>query len=1190
MAHRMKRIVGVATSLVAATQCILFAAPPFQVVDDTNRDFFESRIRPLLAESCFQCHGAETQKGGLRLDHIRSMMSGGDSGPAIVPFDVPGSRLRTAVRYDDLELQMPPKGKLSDAAISDLEHWIEIGAPWPDEPEPQAAAAPVFDLAKRKSEHWCWQPIVATDPPPLADDAWSRGPIDRFLLSRMRELGLKPAREADRETLIRRVTFDLIGLPPTPDEVSAFLADSTPDAFERLVDRLLASPRFGEHWARRWMDLTRYVETYGHEFDYPIENAWRYRDYLIRALDRDVPYDQMVKEHLAGDLLASPRLDPETGTNESVVATAHYFFPQATHGPVDSRQDEADRVDNQIDVLSKSFLGLTVSCARCHDHKFDAISTKDYYALAGFMKSSRRTTVLLDPHGEIAKREAQLAELRAQRAARVEELTRLDPRVTFEQWQHYQAAMEGLSLAPGAEHAIEAEEAAPIEPPKGHYAPQDMRGFGEGRWTGDRHMWWVGAQPGDALKLAWFVPMAGKYRFAASFTKARDYGRFSVAVNGTPLATDLDFYAPNVEPTGFLELGEVDLPMGNAIFEFEVIGRNDKAVPAYMLGIDQLRFTRVDDASAWRATLAERASAARLDPDRLERILALSSLDRAPEGDLSRPAHPTRTFEDFADVTDWVAHGPAFAAETRHQGITFDPQPRAIGRDGSTVVDSRLGSRRFEGSLRSASFVIDSDWIQYRLMGERSRVRLIVDSYQLDVFNALLFEGFTFEVNAGESAAWYVQRVGKYRGHRAHIELLDEGDGWIAADEIVFANSPDRVAVEAPMPRPAAIESVKEPRDALLRDGRFLLTDPAIMAIAERYRAIEAGIPAPIHALGIEDGFGEDEYVFVRGKHSQRGPEVERRFLEALGGGEALGGDSNSGRLALAERWFAASNPLPARVAVNRFWHHLFGRGIVPTVDDFGKLGELPSHPALLDWLANWFVHSAHWSQKALLRQLVLSAAYRMSSDAADPAAEQVDPQNRALHRMSLRRLPGESIRDAMLAISGSLDLAMYGPSVPIHLTPFMDGRGRPGVSGPLDGAGRRTVYQEIRRNFLSPFLLAFDTPMPSTTVGRRSVSNVPAQALILMNDPFVADMAKRTADRLAQRMASSADESGFVTALYAASYGRVPTADEVTLAHDFLAAQIEGYAAIAPDARIARARADLTQVLWNAKEFWFLR
>ena len=359
--------------------------------DETGLEFFEKRIRPVLATHCLSCHGPERQESGLRLDTRSSLIKGGRSGPVVMLGQPQNSRLYQVVTYRDPHLKMPPPGPLPTSVVEDIGAWIEAGAPWPEtEPAPSSGtSAEGFDLAKRKQRYpWIWEPPLSQPPPSTRDSRWPRDPVDRFLLSKLEQNGLAPAPPADRRTWLRRVSFALTGLPPAPDEIRRFVDDRRPDAHALVADRLLASPRFGERWARHWMDLVHYAESRGHETDFLIANAFQYRDYLVRAFNADIPYRQLVAEHVAGDLLPAPRVDPTTGANESVIATGWPFFGEEEDSPVDLRQDEIERLDNRIDVLSKTFLGLTVSCARCHDHKFDAISQRDYYALFGFLLSS----------------------------------------------------------------------------------------------------------------------------------------------------------------------------------------------------------------------------------------------------------------------------------------------------------------------------------------------------------------------------------------------------------------------------------------------------------------------------------------------------------------------------------------------------------------------------------------------------------------------------------------------------------------------------------------------------------------------------------------------------------------------------------------------------------------------------------
>jgi hypothetical protein len=427
--------------------CVLTS--PLRAFDDS--EFFETKVRPVLVQHCYGCHSGQAKKlrGGLRLDSREAMLAGGDNGPALVPQQPNKSRLIEAVTYKNVELQMPPRGKLPDAAIADLTTWVKMGAPWPKQPASveSGVAKSAFDLQERKRTHWAWQPIRPQNPPPVRDRNWPRDPLDRFILARLEDKGLSPAKPAEKRTLLRRLCFDIIGLPPSPEEMQAFLTDASPDAVEKVVDRLLSSPHFGERWGRHWLDLVRYAEARGHEFDYNIPNAYQYRDYVIRALNADVPYNRFVLEHLAGDRLTNPRLHPQHGFNESILATGFWFLGEEVHSPVDIRQDQADRFDNKVDVLSKAFLGLTVACARCHDHKFDAIAAKDYYALFGFLQSSHYRLARFDSMEHNRRVAAELWELRQQSRSKIQQALAETLRPGAERMADYLLAARAAMMA-----------------------------------------------------------------------------------------------------------------------------------------------------------------------------------------------------------------------------------------------------------------------------------------------------------------------------------------------------------------------------------------------------------------------------------------------------------------------------------------------------------------------------------------------------------------------------------------------------------------------------------------------------------------------------------------------------------------------------------------------------------------------
>lgn len=367
--------------------------------EQTQQEFFEKRIRPLLVRHCYECHsGAGNEiKGELRLDFREAIRTGGESGPALVPGNPDESLILAAVKYEGLE--MPPKKKLAESEIRDIAEWIASGAydPRDHPPEAQEVAAETFEVIyKDRRQWWSLQP-VGTFSPPEVKNSEGLSDIDRFIVARLNEDQLDLAPVADRRILARRAFFALIGLPPTEEQLTEFLEDTEPTAWARLIDRLLASPHFGENWARHWMDVVRYTDTYGYEWDMPAKGAWRYRDYLVRAFNEDVSFDQLVREQIAGDLLASPRLNQDLGINESLIGPMFFQMGEKRHG--DSAEFDGihqEMLDNKIDAFGKAFLATTLACARCHDHKLDAISQRDYYAVGGLFMSARWVTNTVD--------------------------------------------------------------------------------------------------------------------------------------------------------------------------------------------------------------------------------------------------------------------------------------------------------------------------------------------------------------------------------------------------------------------------------------------------------------------------------------------------------------------------------------------------------------------------------------------------------------------------------------------------------------------------------------------------------------------------------------------------------------------------------------------------------------------------
>src|SRR5262245_47766567 len=349
--------------------------------------FFESKIRPLFVKHCYSCHSrqAEKLKGELYLDSRAGVRKGGESGPAIVPGKPDESLLIKAVRYVDKDLRMPPKEKLSAAEIADLAAWVKMGAPDPRDDKLAKGTPKLPDLTAGRKQ-WSLQPVKDAAPPAVKDASWPASAVDRFILAKLEAKGLNPAAATDKRTLIRRATYDLTGLPPTPEEVEGFLKDARPGALARVVERLLATPASGERWCRHWLDVVRYADTAGDNSDYPIPQMYRYRNWVIDAVNRDMPFDRFVCEQIAGDLMPAAS---EEDRLAKIIATG-YLANSRRHGSYeDARYPWHLTIEDTIDNLGKTFLGTTLSCCRCHDHKFDAFTAEDYYALYGFFSSTR---------------------------------------------------------------------------------------------------------------------------------------------------------------------------------------------------------------------------------------------------------------------------------------------------------------------------------------------------------------------------------------------------------------------------------------------------------------------------------------------------------------------------------------------------------------------------------------------------------------------------------------------------------------------------------------------------------------------------------------------------------------------------------------------------------------------------------
>ncbi len=975
--------------------CLIFYAAfgtGLQAAEDSaGIEFFEQRIRPVLVQQCYECHNSlETAEGGLALDHRAGLWQGGDSGPAVRPGNPMDSRLLKVIRHEIAGQEMPEGGpKLSEEVIRDFAKWIETGAPDPRDEPPSAedfAQATSWEATlQERKQWWSFQPLAQATPP--ATTAWSDHPVDRFVLRKLEASDLTPAEPADHHTLLRRLTFAITGLPPTLKQMQEFGRDDAPDRLARWTDRLLDSPQYGERWARHWMDWIRYAESHGSEGDPEIHNAWHYRDYLIRALNQDVPYDQLVREHVAGDLLDAPRINRELGLNESLLGTIHWRMVFHGFAPTDALDERVRFTDDQINAFSKAFLGLTVSCARCHDHKFDAISQADYYALFGILASCRpgRTAVELPEKLERHRHE----------------LSTLKHEIRQSLAQDWAAAMPGL----------------------------------EEKWA-----------------------------------------------------------------------------FGN-------LQSKDTSEPEKLL-------------HPWHE-LQQRTAEGQSFADAWQELFAEWQLDRQRREQHAATNYPWRWNLDSEDGRDWYAQG------TGLEGAPTKAGDFAIEPEGETTIShifpagtySGLLSTKHAARFSSPDVHLDGEhtlWL--RVLGENAAARYVVQDYPRD--------GTVYPVQRLDKVwKWRKFPLDYWEGDDIHIELATDADapllvkpnerGWFGIREAIIAKqdgpAPPETSLEhldvifeiAPnvadesslaAAYSAAIKSAVEAfandevssAQALLLDAclaESLLPNeldqlPRTQPLIETYRRKEAEIPVATRVPSLEETVGRDQPLFERGHHRRPGDPIPRRFLEAID--DTSYGGRESGRRQLAEDVLREDNPLTRRVIVNRLWHHLFGRGIVATPDNLGRLGSAPTHPELLDDLASRFAGEG-WSLKRMIRFMVTSKTWQMNSTPSLQARE-IDPGNTLWSHARVRRLEAEAIRDALLAVSGRLKFEQYGL--------------------PVEGdADRRSVYVRVHRNRLDPFLRVFDFPEPYTSKGRRDATNVPAQSLTMLNDPRVREIAQTWAE-----------------------------------------------------------------------------
>ncbi|MBX7211977.1 MAG: DUF1549 and DUF1553 domain-containing protein [Verrucomicrobiaceae bacterium] len=903
---------------------------------------------------------------------------------------------------------------------------------------------------QKRLDWWSLKPMRKDEPPTVNDAAWSKEPVDRFIKAALDAMQLTSAPPADEATLRRRLSFVLTGLPPSD-------ASDKPDPSD-YVESLLASPHFGEHFARHWMDVVRYTDTYGYEWDNPAKGSHEYRDYLIRAFNDDIGFDQLVREQLAGDLLSQPRIHPKAQTNESLIGPMFYHMGEHRHGSsLMFNGIHQEMVNNKIDAFSKAFLATTVACARCHDHKLEAVSQRDYYSLAAMFTTPRWTSRVIDAPG---KNDAAIAKLKGLRDAIRDELAA--------QW-----TMRGTFQAP----TLKAWAVANRPSLKGIGAPL--------------------AAPDELSKLA------------TEWEKNR-----AAAKKANEMFKSLDAKRPSsgwvIEGDGFTH------------------GFVEEATPLIALEGENIVSRLLPRGWHSHALSSKLPSSLRMPPQHLVpgKIVSLNVAGGEFGGHLVVDDHAFQN-ETVAFYTNtdpqWKSFNDA-ALKNGAQQVTIEFCTSSLNPNFPPRTGLAKGLKNNDFGYDKRSWISITDVVTHDTAG--------TPQDELDAFTAL-YQNNTAADPWERIAAWFNTIVQRWRAQQSQPGDSDVLN-WLLANGLLPNQSPV---------------------------GTQLVAD---------YRRIESSIafPRTVNSMDEREVVTAKYPLNVRGNVDALGELVPPASLQMLHG------DRITNRLALAESLLHPEHPLTARVYVNRVWQWIFGTGLVATPDDFGRLGDKPSHPELLDWLAREFIREG-WSTKKLVRRLVLSQTFRQSSHVSDAARDR-DPSNRLLSYYPTRRLEAESIRDSLLAVSGRLDPQLYGRPILPHRV--AEDAAKRFFSGPLDGDGRRSIYLQMSIMQPPKFLTGFNLPDLKLPTGRRDVTNVPTQALVMLNDPFVLAMAKHWAQQLSQNSSSPEQR---VRHMFMRAFSREPNNAEMKR---WLSA-LESFGGDTP-----AAWESLAHAFFNAKEFIYYR
>ena len=921
--HKRKLLCRISLSFV-------FLLPQLAGIADQKTDFFEKKIRPVLSNNCYECHSAKSKslKAGLLLDRKAGWERGGKNGAVIIPGKPSKSILMNALRYNNHDLQMPPSGKLSESVLADFEKWISMGAEDPRNLSLEEVFAVGGLKAKSLDEgrkFWAFKPIKLPSLPVVQKNEWIKDDIDRFILREIEENDLEASQKAEPMTLLRRIFFDLTGLPPSTQDIKDFQESLSGESFENVVDRLLESPRFGERWGRHWLDVARYADTTGGGRNNPFPNAHRYRDYVISSFNKDKPFDQFMMEQIAGDLMSS---STDEEYNEQLTGTGFLALGPHNYELQDKELLRMEVVDEQLSAVGKAFMGLTMDCARCHDHPFDPIPIQDYYSIAGIFRSTNS----LVPGNVAGFHERNLRdEFGEQRKHYEQTLASLEKRL--------KDAVNSVKSLGGNESNNNSRSVDPLT--LEGIVVDDLKAIKKGNWKSSTHT------PGYVGSGYHHDDNTGKGDKSITYkANIKKSGKYDVQVSYTD--------GPN----------------------------RSKKTPITVMHADGEQKIYIDQ------------------------------------------TNPPAILDTFTSV----------------------------------------GVFRFEQ--------IERDVVQITTEGTEGHV--IADAIRLVAIE-------------NKDGVPNFSKKPKETDH--HL---------VAQKKLEAQKNVDKIKRE--------IELHKKSQPAKVAK---------VMSVREQKKT-------------------GNWHIHLRGGIRNLGPVVERGFLHVtMPRGTSPVADipkGESGRLQLAE-WIASSNnPLPARVYANRIWHHLFGRGIVASTDNFGEMGSRPTHPELLDYLAKHLIEN-NWSTKSLIRKIVLSNTYQMSTHVSDIAAK-LDPENNLFSRQNRKRLEAEAIGDAMLLAGG--DILPNNPAL----------------------EKKRFSFQKLNRNKLSELFEVFDYPNPGLVSGKRNTSSVPTQALYMMNNEFVMKQASLVSKIIEKQEANDLNRK--ITLAFLKCLGRLPDEKEMQASLLFLKQSIE--------------------------------